>query len=51
MRTVEAAEQVEQRRFARAGRSHQGDEIAFLEAQGHAAQGGHDDFFHLVTFD
>ncbi len=48
---VEAAEQVQQRGFARAGRAHQGDEVAFLEVERHAGEGGHDDLFHLVVLD
>ncbi len=48
---VEAAEEVQQRGFAGAGRAHEGDEVAFLEVERHAREGGHDDLFHLVVLD
>src|SRR5262249_26960700 len=50
-RTVEAAEQVEKGGLAGAGRSHKGDEIAFLEFQGNASQGADRDRFKIVVLD
>ena len=38
---IEAADQVHQRRFAGAGRAHDGDVLVVLDAQGDAAQGLH----------
>ena len=38
-RSVEAADQIHQRRFARAGRSHDGDVFVALDAQVHSPQG------------
>jgi hypothetical protein len=46
-RAVEAAEGVHQRRFARAGRPDEGDELARIDGQRDAAQ-GHD--LHLAEF-
>ena len=47
-RTVEAADQVEQRRFAAAGGSHDRHELARSDRQAHAVQRRHRDLAHLV---
>src|SRR5262249_10273101 len=48
---IEAAEQVEQRGFARARWAHQRDEIALLDRQRHAAQSAHGDRLEVVVLD
>src|SRR5262249_22062902 len=48
---VEAAEQVEQGRFAGPGRAHQGDEVPLVEVEGDAAQGGDDHRLQVVVLD
>ena len=48
---IETAEQVEQRRFAGAGRPHQGDEIPLREIQRHAVQGAHRHRFQVIVLD
>ena len=50
-RPVQAAEQVEQRGLARAGRAHQGDEVPFLDGQRHALQGLDGVRFEVVILD
>ena len=48
---IEATEHVEQRRFARAGRAHEGDEIPFLDGETDAAQGVDRHRFEVVVLD
>ena len=49
-RRIEAAEDVEQRRLAGAGRSQQHDEFAFVDVEVEVAQRMHGDLAHDVVF-
>ena len=48
---VQAAEQVQEGGLSRTGRSHQGDEISFLEFQAYTADRWNYHLIHLVVFD
>ncbi len=47
-RTQQSTEQMQQRRFAAAGRPHDGDEFAFFDLKGHPSKCGYLDFSDLV---